>query len=197
MTKSRNTFIWVSLILAFLPGILFLIYVSLSNIRGDFCGMNGVPIFLYFLIFGLPIMGLGLVTYIFADKKLKRKFIVLSSIIIFSCSILPINWLINDLKTQSFVSKHKFELEELANNLLTKKLTFEEGEKILSEKNLPLSLFEKNEKETTVLLLISGILDNCNGIAFSKNGKKPRRNNCGKLVTWEKIEMNWYKWGTV
>jgi len=48
----------------------------------------------------------------------------------------------------------------------------------------------------TVSFTIDGFSDNCYGIAYSETGIKPENNDCGQIISWNKIYDNWYAWTT-
>ena len=43
---------------------------------------------------------------------------------------------------------------------------------------------------------IDGMLDNCEGYAYSTTGENPVSNNCGVIIFWKKVADNWYVWAT-
>jgi hypothetical protein len=43
---------------------------------------------------------------------------------------------------------------------------------------------------------IDGFLDNCQGFAYSKSELPPKFNDCGRIVSWKKLNDNWYVWYT-
>lgn len=51
-------------------------------------------------------------------------------------------------------------------------------------------------KDGTISFTMDGMLDNCYGFAYSETGEHPKFNDCGTIVIWEKIQGNWYRWGT-
>jgi len=51
-------------------------------------------------------------------------------------------------------------------------------------------------KDGTISFTIDGMLDNCYGFAYSETGEHPMYNDCGTIVHWEKVQGNWYRWGT-
>lgn len=51
-------------------------------------------------------------------------------------------------------------------------------------------------KDGTISFTIGGMLDNCYGFAYSETGEHPEFNDCGKIIRWEKVQGNWYAWGT-
>jgi hypothetical protein len=51
-------------------------------------------------------------------------------------------------------------------------------------------------KDGTISFTIDGMLDNCYGFAYSETGEHPMFNDCGTIIRWEKVEGNWYAWGT-
>lgn len=53
-------------------------------------------------------------------------------------------------------------------------------------------------EDGTISFTIDGFLDNCYGIAYSETGRMPihHRNDCGDIISWEKITDNWYAWQT-
>lgn len=51
-------------------------------------------------------------------------------------------------------------------------------------------------KDGTISFTIGGMLDNCYGFAYSETGEQPMSNGCGRIIRWEKVQGNWYRWGT-
>ncbi len=47
-----------------------------------------------------------------------------------------------------------------------------------------------------VIFTLDGILDNCVGIAYSKDNQNPGYTNCGRIVEWKKLDDHWYLWYT-
>jgi len=47
-----------------------------------------------------------------------------------------------------------------------------------------------------IIFTIDGMLDNCVGIAYSKDNKNPGYTNCGRIIEWKKLEDHWYMWYT-
>ncbi len=174
-----------------LPGLIFILYNLLTNIEGPNPFIMAVA-----FMFGAPTLIVGILTYIIADNNLKRKLIYTGLLIVFQISVLPAIWLTNDIKLRLFLFNHQTELELIANNILDDKWTLEYATEYTSEKKLPIRLTGYIEEDQTILFFISGIIDNCHGIAYSRTGNEAERNNCGQLVNWKRIKENWYEWGT-
>ena len=47
-----------------------------------------------------------------------------------------------------------------------------------------------------IIFTLDGMLDNCVGIAFSKDNKNPGYTNCGSIIEWRKLDDHWYLWYT-
>jgi len=47
-----------------------------------------------------------------------------------------------------------------------------------------------------VIFTLDGMLDNCVGIAYSKDNKNPGYTNCGRIIEWKKLDDHWYLWYT-
>ena len=62
--------------------------------------------------------------------------------------------------------------------------------------NIQLDGFISIEKEDNEIIVftISGMLDNCEGIIYSKKNINPGHTNCGRIVEWQRLEDNWYFW---
>ena len=192
LTKTRKNIVIASLLACICPFIFIYLYLILTDIEGS----NSFSVLLI-LIFGSPVAAFGALVYFIADRNSKRKLIFTGILAILLISFLPIMWLIKEIKVDVFLSNNQAELETVANNIINKQWTEDEVKQYILSKNLPIkSTTGKNEK--TILFLIGGILDNCNGIAYSQTGNEPTHNPCGgKLVEWEKIKDNWYKWATI
>jgi hypothetical protein len=50
------------------------------------------------------------------------------------------------------------------------------------------------EDDEIIIFTIGGLLDNCEGIIYSKKNINPGQTNCGRIVEWQKLENNWYFW---
>ena len=181
----------ISLFLSLIPGIVFILY----NIFTDIKGPNPFLMAVLFMVTA-PTLIVCILTYFIADNKLKRKLIFSGTLILFQISILPILWGINKIKLRVFLFNNQTELELIANNVLDNKWTWDYATEYTSSKNLPIKLTGHIEEDKTVLFFISGMIDNCHGIAFSRTGNEATRNNCGHLINWKKLKNNWYEWGT-
>ena len=119
---------------------------------------------------GAPTVIIGIWTNFFADNKIKRKLIIAGLLILFQIALLPILGVVKDIKL-NFVSKtlHSF-------------------------RGLRQSSHIKEDK--TILFFISGMIDNCHGIAYSRTGREAIKNECGQLVKWKKLKHNWFEWAT-
>ena len=188
---TRKIIVVCALFLSVIPGLIFILY----NLLSDFEGPNPFIMAGVFM-FGVPTLIVGIFLYIFNDNRLKRKFIYTGLVIIFQISVLPAIWLTNDIKLRIFLYNHQSELELISNNILDKKWTLEYATEYTSKMKLPIKLTEHIEEDQTVVFFISGIVDNCHGIAYSRTGNEAKRNNCGRLVNWKRIKENWYEWGT-
>ena len=47
-----------------------------------------------------------------------------------------------------------------------------------------------------IIFTLDGMLDNCVGIAYSKDNQNPGYTNCGRIVEWKKLDEHWYLWYT-
>ena len=88
------------------------------------------------------------------------------------------------------------QLEVVANELQTNKITIEEANEILNSKKSILKVICLPKENKHVLFLLDGLLDNCCGFSYSLTDNKPSNNCCGDLVYWKKTRRNWYKRGT-
>lgn len=174
-----------------LPGLLILI-VLFSTKLGQF---NTFLMLLLFLFGGIVAL-IGLITYLIADKLLKRKVTTVLAGFGFYILLLPINWGVNGVRERIYISDHQGELEAIANELLTSKITTEEANEKLQSKNIILKVICVPKENMHVLFLLDGMLDNCSGFSYSLTEKQPSMNCCGDLIYWKKIKRNWYKWGT-
>lgn len=190
--KSQNANVVASVLLAVVPGLVFIF----SEVFTDIKGPDQFQISLMILL-GVPAALIGTSTYIIRGKHRGIKLIFPLSLILFNLLIFPTVWGISQVKLRMFVSANRTKLEYAANRLLDKKWNAENANRYLLQEKLLVSFEGKPGKDETVLFLIDSMLDNCMGIAFSRSGQVPTENDCGKLVEWKKIEDNWYKWTTI
>jgi hypothetical protein len=47
-----------------------------------------------------------------------------------------------------------------------------------------------------IIFTLDGMLDNCVGIAYSKDNENPGYTNCGRIIEWKKLDDHWYLWYT-
>src|SRR5690606_13221824 len=47
-----------------------------------------------------------------------------------------------------------------------------------------------------VIFTLAGMLENCVGIAYSKDNQNPGYTNCGRIREWKKLDNHWYLWYT-
>jgi hypothetical protein len=168
----------------------------LCHVLTEIEGPNPFSMVGLFIIGGLTLI-VSILIYLIADTKLNRKLLYTGILIAFQILILPIIWFTNDIKLRVFLSNNQRELELITNNVLDNKWTWQYAEEYTSSKNLPLQLIGHIEEDKTILFFISGITDNCLGIAYSRTGNEATRNNCGRLVTWKRLKDKWYEWGTI
>lgn len=174
-----------------LPGFLILTVLFSTNL-GQF---NPFLILLLFFFSGILAL-IGLITYLIADKRLKRKVTTVLAGFGFYILLLPIHWGVMGVRERIYISDHQRELEAVANELLTSKITTEEANEKLQSKNIILKVSCVPKENMHVLFLLDGILDNCSGFSYSLSDKQPTENCCGDLIYWKKMKRNWYKWGT-
>jgi hypothetical protein len=191
LTQTRKMYVKAALIFSCIPGLILILCNLLSDIDGPNIFIQAV-----IAIVGAPSAIAGILAYSIADNKLKRKLILTGVLILFQILILPIILGISNIKLRFFLFNHQTELEKIANNLLNNEWSWEYATEYFKTTRLPLKLEGQIKQDETVLFLISGVLDNCNGIAYSKTGKRAERNPCGQLILWARIKDNWYEWGT-
>jgi len=177
LIQTRKLLAKVGLGLSFLPGIIFILYNLLTNIGGP----NPFLIVIIFFA-GLPTVAIGLIIYLFADNKLKRKLALTVLTVIFQLSILPILWVINDIKLSFFLLNNKTELELIATNLIDNKWTFEQANDYTEKSGIEIKLTGHIEEDETVLFTLSGFIDNTHGVAYSRTGKEAYRNVYGHIA---------------
>lgn len=191
LNRTRKTIVVCALFLSVIPGLIFILYNLLTDIEGP----NPFIMAAAFMV-GAPTLIISILTYIIADNNLKRKLAYTGLLVVFQISVLPAIWLTNDIKLRIFLFNNQTELELIANSILDSKWTWEFATKYTSEKKLPIKLTGHIEEDQTILFYISGIIDNCHGIAYSRTGNEATRNNCGQLINWKRIKGQWYEWGT-
>ena len=191
LTQTRRVIVAITLFLIFLPGLIIISYDALTNIEGPNPFLVATV-----LIVGTPTVLIALLIYLFTDNKIKRKTTLIILLIAFQLSVLPLIWGINNIKLKFFLFNNEKELVLISNNLLDKRWTLEQAIDYTQSTNLPISLLGQIEEDETVLFFISGIIDNCHGIAYSRTGKEAKRNYCGTLINWKQLKDEWYEWGT-
>jgi hypothetical protein len=191
MTTSRLAIILFGLLLFFVPGLLILIIEILSEL-----GQSNPFITAMIIIYGGMIGLIGMIAYLIADKKNKRKLIIGLSGLTFYLLLLPMIWGINNIKEKVYLNKHHVELEQIAIQVLNSKLTLDDANLILIRKKLIVNILCVPNENKHVLFLISGMLDNCYGFSYCLTEMKPTENCCGDLTSWRKIRNNWYVWTT-
>lgn len=174
-----------------LPGFLILT-VLFSTKLGQF---NPFLMLLLFFFSGIGAL-IGLITYLIADKLLKRKVTTVLAGFGFYILLLPVNWGVMGVRERIYIGVHQRELEAVANELLTSKITTEEANEKLQSKNIILKVICVPKENKHVLFFLDGILDNCSGFSYSLTDKQPSMNCCGDLIYWKKMKKNWHKWGT-
>ena len=189
LTKARKYSVILALVFSIMPALIVISLIIINDLQDSLLGVIT-------LLVSWPVVPISILVYLIADTNLKRKIIVIFAMILVQILLLPAIWGINDIKLHLFVNKNQKELAFISDNLIEDKWTFEQAKEYLKTKQIPIKLELYNREEKEVLFLISGILDNCNGIAYTKTGKKISTNNCGRMVLWEKINENWYKWAT-
>ncbi len=191
MTTLRKALSQIGLLIAIAPVIWILIDALTSQI-GDDSGWLSFIIF-YFTI--IPAI-LGLIMYLIADKKIKRKLIVLLSVIVIYFTVFPITTAINNYKSKLFITEHQSELEKIATALINANISEADANLSLEEKGINLRIICHENNSKYVLFLVDGILDNCYGFAFTKEKNKPDNNCSGLLTSWEEIMPHWFIWTT-
>lgn len=51
-------------------------------------------------------------------------------------------------------------------------------------------------EDGTISFTLDGMLDNCEGYAYSVTGQQPAGNDCGRIIHWKKMADHWYVWYT-
>jgi len=191
LTGKRKIVVTIALLFSFLPGLILLVYDLLTNIEG-------VSPFIMLMVFivGAPTAFISILTYFFADNKVKRKSILTLILILFQISAIPLFWGINDIKLRIFVYNNQTELELIANNVLDKKWTLEYADEYCKLKNIPANLGGHIESDQTVLFITNGMLSDCHGIAFSRTRNQPTIEKYGNIAYWKPIIDRWYEWAS-
>jgi len=65
---------------------------------------------------------------------------------------------------------------------------------ILDSLMLKNGVFGITKKEVTVYFTSGGFIDSESGYAFTKEDEKPIKNHAGSVLTWQKVDINWYYW---
>lgn|GEM_PF-2766924 len=191
LNKTKQILALIGLGLSFLPGCIVIFFC----LDAGFEGPNSFLLALLFMA-GAPATLTGIVLYFFSDRKIKRKSIWVVLALVFNISLLPLIRGINEFKLELFLNNNRATLELIAANLLDHKWTIEQARTFKKEAGLPLYPDTYITEDETVLFFISGMIDNCNGIAYSRTGKEPIQNSCGMLVSWKRLSENWYAWAT-
>jgi len=191
LQNNKSTASLIGVVLFILPGLLILI-VTFSTKLGQF---NPFLMLLLFLCGGIIAL-IGLIVYLIAGKGLKRKIATVFAGFTFYILLLPIIWCVNGVRERIYISTHKEDLEVVANDLLTNKISIEEANEILKSKNSILKVMCVPKENKHVLFLLDGLIDNCTGFSYSLTDNEPSENCCGDLIYWKKIKRKWYKWGT-
>jgi hypothetical protein len=182
----------IGIALMLLPGSAFILYSIFSSIRAD-----SIFYVLYLFAPSIIVFSIGLILLIVGKVKNDKSFKKFGLIVAAYILLFPLSILIENCKLKIFIFKNESALNSIASNILGKKITIAEAENFIKNKGLLIEPMDVLESEGIVLFLTNGIIDNCNGIAFSKFGNEPRKNSCGTLVTWKKVNKNWYQWGTI
>ncbi|NVO10270.1 MAG: hypothetical protein HXX16_09945 [Bacteroidales bacterium] len=191
MAINRFPIFVFGLFLFFVPGLLILGIELFSEL-----GQSN-PFIIAMIIFwgGIPSL-VGIIAYLIADKKVKRKIITGLGGLTFYILLLPIIGGVNSVKEKIYLVKHHVELEQIAIDVLNSKITVDNANQILKKENLIVSISCVPEEKKHVLFLISGMIDNCFGFSYSLTDEKPSDNCCGDFTSWKKIRDKWFVWTT-
>lgn len=190
-TDKKSSVPTIGLVLFLLPGILILIVAFFARLGQ----INPFLMLLLFLIGGIFAL-IGFIVYLIAEKVFKKKIKTVFACFVFYILLLPIIWGVNGLKERIYIHSHQELLENVANDLLTNKITIEVANEFLKSEESILNVICVPDENKHVLFLLDGLIDNCYGLSYSLNDKEPSQNCCGDLIKWKKIKRNWYKWGT-
>jgi hypothetical protein len=175
-----------------IPGVLFLIIEFSSKL-----GQSNPFIIASILLNGGLIGLVGFIVFLFMYQgEVKKKLIISVIGFAFYIGLLPTIWGVNSIREKVYLSKNQTLLENLATEVLTDKITIDEANKILSNKDLILHVSCVPEENLHVLFLISGMIDNCYGFSYSLTDMEPSWNCCGDITSWKKIKKNWFRWTT-
>ena len=191
MNSTRQIIAKIGLILFLSPGLIFLIIEFTNKL-----GQSNPFIIAMVLIYGGLAGLVGFIAFLIADKGLKKKLILSILAVGFYVALLPVTWGINSIRERMYLSRYDVVLEKVANQILTDQITIEEANQILDKKDLIIHVSYVPEEKKHVLFLISGMIDNCYGFAYSLTDEEPSWNGCGDLTSWKKIKEHWYVWTT-
>jgi hypothetical protein len=188
----KTKYLPVIYILTIVPGLIFLTSEVLSNIKGP-----GLLVIYIVSLVGLPSVFLGLTVSFFMKGALTTQIFRTISLIGFQLWILQLKEIIQDYKLDNYLSKNGEKLQLVCSNRLSSRWSAETASDYLNEQGLELKVLDVIKEEGVVLFVLSGLADNCYGIAFSLSPKTPKYNSCGRLLDWEEIRKNWFVWSTI
>jgi len=194
MSTQQKIFFYLGLILTILPGITLTIANLVTNIQGPSpFGIIGL-----ITITGTGIVFVGLAMSVIAAVKFPKKLLLTTIFFIAHFGFSPLNNVLNDNKIDAFFEENKTTLESISKELIQNTWSVAEANEYANYTNLPFKEISIDENQHIVFFLIDGILDNCYGFAFKTQEFLPVANPCsGTIDTWEKVDANWYLWGTI
>ena len=166
----------------FSPYIFILFFFRLAGIFG-FLGLLGLSIFL--------ILSSLLILVLTENTKFKKVFYFILTVISIVFFLSYRNELI-DKSDKIFFAIHKSQMLEIVSKI--EKVRLKDAKFKIPQPNFAtVDTLEQGE----VIFTLDGMLDNCVGIAYSKENQNPGYTNCGRIIEWKKLEEHWYLWYTV
>ena len=132
------------------------------------------------------IIGCLLILLLTKKTKFKKAYYFIATLIIISIFFISWNGLTN-LADKIFFSIHKSKLNETVTII-------EKARKDKIQIEIPQLYFASVDtlESGEIIFTLDGMLDNCVGIAYSKDNLNPGYTNCGRIITWIKFEDHWY-----
>jgi hypothetical protein len=141
-------------------------------------------------------MVIGLVFFLVIEEYLKRKLYLIAGGILFYLLLIPMVWIITDIKLQTFLLLNGRELEVVATDILSDKIDVATANNLLIQHGYLISIVCVPEEKKHVMFLIDGFIDNCYGFSYSLSHVQPLNNCCGQFTSWKKLRKKWFKFTT-
>jgi hypothetical protein len=192
MKKFKQALKHCGLFFMFLPFLSATAYFIIEKF-----GQINSLIIAFLLIPTLIIFVVGIILHLIFEKRIRIKVLSIVLAFVSIALILPTSWLIQSIKQTYFLTKNKDFLEDLALDVLDKRVTIETANILLDSAHINMTITECHYiQDRQVLFTLSKFIDNCYGIAYCDNCTESKLNCCGELTSWVEIDTNWYKWTT-